>query len=233
MQRTKGIHLSNVIDFIEATDAGRDFIGSTPLSDTGKSFAANGFIWEYLQNKLTQLSPTELWEWLFSLAMIEPVNPNVVRPGEQCLDAGPCPNCKEGWRNKQVCQTCDGTGRLLVYMTPDGLYIDSEGTTDLLEEWKWTTKSCRGMSPSYEPVEASADSPIRGPKFKRWIRWQIPCYLKALGLNTCKLGICFARGDYSSGEPYWYSVILTYSEQEIDETWDCIASNARRMVEVV
>lgn len=184
--RSKGLHLSNVIDFIEFKEgkqAARPIGGK--LSDAGNAYASQGFLWETVLEQLIERSPTELWEWMFGRALSEPDNPLVVRPGEICLDG--------------------------IYMTPDGYNIE----TEQLEEWKWTTKS--------------SNWPITHEKFRRWICFQIPSYLKALNLLVCRLRVCYARGDYKSGEPIWMEYILTYSQQEIDETWDMIRVNAEVM----
>ena len=142
-------------------------------------------MWERVLAHLINDSPTELWEWLFSRAMIEASSPKVFRPGEQFVDG--------------------------IYLTPDGWHIEDM----MLEEWKYTTKS--------------AKNELEGGKFDRWIRYQIPCYLYALGLRKCRLRVYFARGNYSSPEPIWKEFILEYSEQEIAETWDMIVNNAREL----
>lgn len=233
VERTKGIHLSHVIDYIEGKE--RDAAG---LSNDGHAYAAGGFMWERLLEKLIDLNPYEMWEWLFSRTMIEPKNPSVFRPGEQSLDIGECPKCagtgtadaslRNPDESQSDCGACYGTGRITLYLTPDGYSIPESA----LEEWKYTTKSCKGITTSTTPVESPADSPIRGPKFARWIRWQIPCYLKALGLDTCRLRVYFARGDYSgSPVPQWCEFVLTYTQQEIDEIWEMVVTNAMAMIQ--
>lgn len=155
------------------------------MPDSAHAYMSAGFLWERVLEKLTELSPVELWEWLFSRAMVDVHNPNVIRPGEQCVDG--------------------------IYMTPDGYNI----TDGFLEEWKYTTKSLKGG--------------IQGPKFRRWVDYQIPCYLRALGLTSCRLRVYFARGDYTSGQPIWMEYILTYTQQELDEIWDSVVLNAAYM----
>jgi len=218
--RTKGIHLSHVIDYIEFLQGKRKEVQQGPMSDAGNAFAAGGFAWERILENIIEQKPTDLWDWLYSRALNEPENPLIVRPGEQCMDAGVCPLCKgKGNVYKDLaspvtrCTGCKGLGRILIYLTPDGYHIEDM----LLEEWKATSKSCR-------------DIDLFGPKFKRWTLYQIPCYLKSLLLNICRLRVYFVRGDYTNGVPQWWEFILHYSQQEIDETWDSISQHAILMV---
>lgn len=99
-----------------------------------------------------------------------------------------------------------------IYLTPDGYHIDDM----VLEEWKWTTKSSKGG------IEGNK-------KFRRWTAFQIPAYLYALNLDICRLRVHHARGDYTTGEPEWWEHILSYTRQEIVETWDCICMHADLM----
>lgn len=223
--RTDGIHLSHVIDYIEYTRKQRDSFGGK-ISQIGNNYAVAGFSWERVLSNIAESNPIELWDWMFGRALTEPVNPLIIRPGEQCLDAGECPRCNgtgytpnengEAFIHpdgaKPDCLGCGGCGRVLVYMTPDGYHIDDL----VLEEWKHTSKSAR--------------SPIDGPKFSRWLNFQIPVYLKALGLDTCRLCVYFSRGDYTTGQPIFKKFTLTYTHQEIDEVWEMIAREACEMV---
>lgn len=221
ISRTKGLHLSHIIDYIEYLEGKQDSAQRGPLSDIGNAYASGGFQWERVLANLIERSPTELWEWLYGRVLSEPDNPKVVRPGEQCMDGGKCPVCDgKGYVVERygemgdVCKTCEGTGRILIYLTPDGYHIDDM----MLEEWKWTTKS------------ANQDkNPIRGPKFRRWLSFQIPSYLKALDLLVCRLRVFYARGDYTSGTPIWREYILRYSQTEIDDTWEMITDHAEMM----
>ena len=179
------------------------------MSEAGHAFATGGFLWERVLDRLTNSSKEELFEWLFTAALVEIANPVVVRPGEQVIDCGECSVC-EGY--KIACLACAGTGRLRIYMTPDGLHIEDE----VLEEWKHTTKSCKYG--------------INQAKFDRWTKWQIPAYLKSLGLTKCRLRVYFVRGDYTNNEPQWWEFLLEYTQQEIDETWDSIVQHAVIMV---
>lgn len=220
VSRTKGLHLSSILDYIEHQEGLRAIRDNNELSPVGHSYATGGFAWERLLGNLVERSPVELWEWMFGRVLAEPSNPKIIRPGEQCLDGGECPTCKgEGHISGSVCVYCAGTGRILIYLTPDGLNLedlDGDGLS-FLEEWKWTTKSSNGH--------------ITGQKFKRWVSYQIPAYLKALRLRTCRLRVYHARGDYSgAGVPVWMEHILKYNQTEIDETWNCISNNARVMV---
>ncbi len=219
VQRTKGLHLSSIIDFIEAQEGvKRDRDPNGGMSAVGNAFAAGGFLWERVLTNLIERSPYELWDWMFGRALAEISNPKVIRPGEQCLDGGPCPKCDgKGYcgagKGGGVCKSCAGTGRILIYMTPDGLNLEDH----FLEEWKDTSKSAR--------------NPITDKKFRRWVSFQVPAYLKAMRVLVCRLRVRFNHGDYTDNAPVWKEFILTFSQQEIDETWDCICLNARIMVE--
>ena len=87
---------------------------------------------------------------------------------------------------------------------------------EMLEEWKYTSKSAKGG--------------IQQGKFNRWTHLQIPCYLKALNLFLCRLRVYFTRGDYSDNVPQWWEFILEYSKQEIDETWNLVSNAACEMI---
>lgn len=221
--RTKGLHLSHILDYIEFLEGKREEFGGV-ISAVGNNYAAGGFMWERALANLIELDEQELWEWIFGRTMSEPSNPEVVRPGEQCIDIGECTNKENHVETHQsgchvfqlgrglvLCPVCKGLGRLHVYMTPDGYHI----TDECLEEWKYTSKS--------------ANTPITHAKFRRWISFQIPAYLKALGLRTCRLRVYFSRGDYTTGAPIWKEFVLTYGQHEIDDTWDTIAQHALLM----
>lgn len=81
IQRSKGLHLSHVINFIE----GRKGDGPD-RSDSLNNYACGGFLWERVLDKLIHYTPEELFEMLFTQALFEIPNPKVVRPGEICLD---------------------------------------------------------------------------------------------------------------------------------------------------
>jgi len=179
VSRAKGLHLSQVIDFIENPEGpARD----GDLSDDGHAYACGGFLWERVLVRLTESRPEELWEWLFTGALAEIRNPDVIRPGEMCIDG--------------------------IWMTPDGFNL----VDDCLEEYKYTSKS--------------ANTAITDKKFRRWTSYQIPGYLKGLNLTTCRLRVYFSRGDYTNGIPQWREYLLTYTQQEIDDTWENIVNNA-------
>ena len=185
IKRSQCLHLSHVIDFIEAQegmDRGSDGRRIAALHNYGVA----GFGWERVLRHLIEESPEELFEWLFTGAFNEVPNPKVVRPGEIILDG--------------------------IAMTPDAYHIDDS----VLEEYKYTNKSSKGG------IEGN-------PKFRRWLQYQIPSYLKALGLLICRLRVYFARGDYRNQEPEWREAIITYQQHELDEIWDCILLNAQTM----
>ena len=184
------------------------------MSKAGHAYAVGGFLWERALDKLVHLTKEELWEYVFTQALFEIDKPDVFRPGEQCMDAGECPLC-EGKGvfidPVRMCDVCGGVGRIRVYVTPDGVSIE----TGFLEEWKHTSKS--------------ANTPITHQKFSRWTQFQIPVYLKALNLHTCKLRVYFSRGFYTTNEPVWKEFELTYSNTELDEIWDMICMHALLM----
>ncbi len=190
------------------------------MSDIGNAYAAAGFAWERVVSNLIEHKPTDLWDWMFGRALNEPDNPLVVRPGEQCMDGGVCPRCEGKGSTYEtldgpvkICDACNGTGRVLIFMTPDGYHIEDM----VLEELKATSKSCRDLD-------------IFGPKFKRWTLYQIPCYLKSLHLDRCRLRVFFWRGDYTNGQPQWHQFLIHYSDQEMDEIWDSIVQHAQLMI---
>lgn len=185
VSRSKGLHLSHVLDFIEKQE-GKIRDGGK-LSDIGNNYACGGFLWERVLEKLIELDPADLYAWLFGRAMVDVENPQIIRPGELCLNG--------------------------IYMTPDGYNFE----TEMLEEWKYTTKSPKGG--------------ITGPKFKRWVWWQIPCYLMALHLTACRLRVYFSHGDWTTHEPFWIQYDLLYGQQEIDEVWDSVRLHAKYMID--
>lgn len=217
--RSKGLHLSHVIDYIEYLEGKRELRGQEGLSDAGHAYSIGGFAWEHVISNLIERNPVELWEWLFTRALNTPDNPLVVRPGEQSMDGGLCPVCQGKGSTYThltapvvVCGPCHGTGKVIIFMTPDGYHIEDM----ILEEYKYTSKGWR-------------EGCITDKKFSRWVEYQIPCYLKALNLNTCRLRVYFVRGDYKEPVPRWYEYTITFSNQELDETWDLIAQHARLM----
>lgn len=203
IQRSKGLHLSHVINFIEDGGISAHREGR---SDSLNNYAVSGFLWERIIDRVINLSKEELFEWLFTRAMFDVSNPKLVRVGEVCVEVCKCCSDKK-------CIKCKGTGSIKMYLTPDAYYVDEE----LMEEHKWTTKSSRN--------EISSD------KFVRWTQYQIPIYLKVLGLKKCRLRVCFSRGDYKSGEPEWKEFLLTYSNRELEEAFEMVMLNARYMVE--
>lgn len=91
IERSEGVHLSHVLTYIEE-QLGKKYENNSG----GQNYMAMGFVWERL----------------LEVALNEPENPNIIRPGEQCLNG--------------------------IYLTPDGYNI-ADGC---LEEWKCTWKSC-------------------------------------------------------------------------------------------
>ena len=207
VRRSKGIHLSHVLNFIEDQNAAtrRDRDGN---KDSLHNYAVSGFLWERIIEKVVNLSQAELFEWLFTRALFDVDNPKLIRPGEVNVDICECPGCAG-----TGCTKCGNTGRIKLYFTPDMYSIDEE----LLEEHKWTTRS--------------SNNEITSDKFARWIQYQIPVYLKVLRLLKCRLRVCFSRGDYKSGEPEWREYLITYSQQELDEIFDMVLMNAKYMVD--
>ena len=79
VQRSKGLHLSHVIDFIESKTYDED-------KTVMHRYAVAGFWWERLLEKFINLNVWDRWDWLFSRVMVEVDNPVVIRPGEMCID---------------------------------------------------------------------------------------------------------------------------------------------------
>lgn len=209
VRRSKGLHLSHVIDFIESGSRAAKQQGDRG-KDSLHNYAGCGFLWERVLEKVIHLPPEELFEWVFTQALFEvPKHPRVIRPGEQRIPICKCDKCAGDGKD---CEWCGGGGTIYLYCTPDGYNIDQE----CLEEWKYTNKSAR--------------NPITGPKFSRWIQYQIPTYLKVLGLTECRLRVYFARGDYTTGEPIWMEFYLVYTPEEIEEAWQMIRTNAEYMI---
>lgn len=203
IKRTPGLHLSHVINFIEDNASGKP---RKQDLDMMNNYACAGFLWERVLEKVIECDPWQLWEWLFSRAMVDVEDPKIIRPGEQHIK-WECPEC-----TGKECKVCGGTGVLRVFMTPDGFHLDDA----CLEEWKYTSKSVKNG--------------ITHPKFKRWLDYQIPVYLKALGLLRCRLRVYFSRGDYTTGEPIWMQYMITYTQDEVDETWEMVRLNAEYMI---
>ena len=227
--RTEGLHLSHVIDYIEECE-GKVLNRGEDKTNLHR-YSVAGFLWERALDKLIHLNKWDLWDYVFTQALFEIDNPKVFRPGEQKVDCGECPVCggngelthsfsistsKHGMARTD-CPACRGTGILYVYATPDGISIPENAEEPLcLEEWKYTSKSSK--------------TGIEHPKFGRWLQFQIPFYLKILGLNTCRLRVYFSRGDYTSGLPEWREFTITYSDLELTEISDMIINNARSLV---
>ncbi len=202
IKRSKGLHLSHVINFID----NKKYDDTGDRSDSLNNYAVSGFLWERVIDRVVNLSKEELFEWLFTQALFDVPNPKLIRPGEQSIDICDCPECKG-----KGCDKCRGTGRINLYFTPDAYSVDEA----IMEEHKWTTKSSRNDI----------------SKFDRWINYQIPMYLKVLGLFKCRLRVLFSRGNYTTGEPEWKEFMLTYSQQELDEIFDMVMLNAKYMVD--
>lgn len=83
------------------------------IGQIGHAFATGGFCWEEVFSRLTESNPTQLWEWLFTASMNKIEDPDIERPGEQCVDG--------------------------IYLTPDGV----RKSRRRMLEMKYTTKSSR------------------------------------------------------------------------------------------
>src|SRR3990167_971716 len=216
--RTEGLHLSHVIDYIEECE-GKVLNRGEDKTNLHR-YSVAGFLWERSLDKLIHLNKWDLWDYVFTQALFEIDNPKVFRPGEQKVDCGECPVCAGGKRLEtadDLCPACRNCGILYIYATPDGISIPENAEEPLcLEEWKYTSKSSK--------------TGIEHPKFGRWLQFQIPFYLKILGLNTCRLRVYFSRGDYTSGLPEWREFTITYSDMELTEISDMIINNARSLV---
>lgn len=113
--RSKGLHLSHILNYIEQQE-GRGYLApddppDKDIDEIGHAFAAGGFLWEEVIHRLTEGDQTQLWEWLFTGVMNNIDDPDVFRPGEQCVDG--------------------------IFLTPDGV----KRSNGRLKEYKYTTKS--------------------------------------------------------------------------------------------
>ena len=132
VKRSKGLHLSHVIDFIESQEGQKR---GGVLTPDGHAYAGCGFLWEHVLQRLVEYSPTELFEWMFTGVLNDIPNPKIVRPGEVCLDG--------------------------INMTPDGIYV-GDAPELYLEEWKYTTKSSKhGLAKSRRWIDYQIPSYLK------------------------------------------------------------------------
>lgn len=164
-----------------------------------------------------------------------------IHPGELYVDCEFCVcgcdgDCHDS--GKYSCNDCDCCKYrpVRIYMSPDGVSFPMEETTlgwfrctvlHMLHEIKFTKKSCREF---LEIIK------LQGKKARMWL-WQIMAYLRAMDSLAAKLHVCFVNGNYSykdddpdSGtvyEIYW----LEFTQEEIDENWELLATHAKGMVQ--
>lgn len=97
-----------------------------------------------------------------------------------------------------------------VYLTPDGLDLD----TGYNDEIKLTWKSLNGAP--------------HGPKFWGWIA-QFKAYCRVLGTNKCVVRGLFVNGDYRHGYLPDYGVWeIEFTRGEIEQNWRLLLDHAKR-----
>lgn len=96
-----------------------------------------------------------------------------------------------------------------ITMSPDG--IEMEGDLAVLSE--------------YKAIWASSNRAIEDD----WYRMtQVKGYCAGLGLLVVRMYILYINGDWKGGGPQFKGKRITFSQREIDETWDMIVGHARR-----
>lgn len=65
-------------------------------------------------------------------------------------------------------------------------------------------------------------------KYFFWELLQIKCYLAMIGWDEAELTVFFVAGDWRPPVPCVRSVLLNFTEQEIEESWSSVLNHARR-----
>lgn len=94
-----------------------------------------------------------------------------------------------------------------ITMSPDGFDVEEW----MLWEYKAVWSSCKR-------------SPVDNYK---WI-CQVQGYLKGVGATTVKMAILYLNGDWKGGGPQYRGYKITFTQREIDETWQMITGHARK-----
>lgn len=107
--------------------------------------------------------------------------------------------------------------------TPD--VLDMGGPVPVVEEWKATWMSCRGIADPAHP-EAILDV----PKFWKWVV-QGKAYCKLVDTPCLRIRGLFVNGDYSKGKggtpPTFLSWEFEFDQAELDENWAMLLGAAR------
>ena len=96
----------------------------------------------------------------------------------------------------------------------DGIYLSPDGV-DLLHnnliEYKFTWKSS-ARTPTWEN--------------QRWM-WQTKAYCKALGMDRVLFRVLYINGSYYPFEPVYDNTLCVFSQEELDNNWNMVLTNAR------
>lgn len=102
--------------------------------------------------------------------------------------------------------------------SPDGAHRKTETIGE--------TKACWASSRKFLDVDRFNRIISASPKFRRY-EMQILCYLKIWGWRRAKLDVWFVNGDWKPPTPrYPMTIILRYSQAEIDENWRRVKQHA-------
>lgn len=108
--------------------------------------------------------------------------------------------------------------------TPD--ILDLGGDLPVVEEWKATWMSCRGLSD-----DPSAITTL--PKFWKWVV-QLKAYCHLSEATTGRIRALFINGDYSKGKggtsPTFLSWQLTFTQAELIENWSMLYNAGKAVV---
>lgn len=109
-----------------------------------------------------------------------------------------------------------------VYLTPDWIEHHVEPVSMLiLGESKATWKTAR---------EFDTPTPAAGLDLTKFIAWklQIMAYCKAAGILIARLHVLFINGEYAPPIPEIRSYLLTFTQREVDESWDMLLNTGRK-----
>ena len=96
----------------------------------------------------------------------------------------------------------------------DGI-IGSPDGVDLINEVVYEYK-CTWKSPKKHPIETET----------RWL-WQVKSYCKMVGYSTVVFRVLYINGDYSPIRPIYHTYHITFTQEELDENWNMVLTNAR------
>lgn len=149
------------------------------MEEAGLSKTASGSMW--VEEKLNMAAEVGfMWEDVLSVAMKDRLP---CRMGELVVDG--------------------------VYMSPDGIEVDSEGP--LLSEYK-----CVWSSSKRDPTDNY-----------KWM-CQVKGYCHGLGVRSVKMYILYLNGDWKGGGPEFRCFRIDFTDLEILENWEMITRHAKR-----